>query len=78
MTRLVLRQNPAEEGAAALAPVRHPQNLFGTLPHLQELLVRKRHDAFEDDHVGAVQGFLRSEKGRGWTGSVRWGMPHPG
>lgn len=48
-----------------LAPVSLPQHRFQTLPHLQQLLVCECHDAFKDDHVGTIQGFLWGQGGRG-------------
>lgn len=47
-----------EGGAGALVPDRLSPNRPQTLPHLQELLVCKCHDAFKDNHVGAIEGFL--------------------
>lgn len=46
-------------------PTISPCNCFETVPHLQELLVCKCHDAFEDNHIGAIQGFLWSQNGCG-------------
>lgn len=32
------------------------------LPHLQQLLVRKCHDTFKNNHIGTIEGFLRRQK----------------